>query len=214
MRLDSILVAACELTAFASWAVNFKKFRELKNKLFTVYLSIIVVTELANIFFATSINSLYNIIVTHFNVPMQFIFLFYFLVYKPKKINRVIVILFTAIYLAFFITERLNFFVRPANFDSLSYGVGCLLLISSILIAIINIFKFDDPLAYNQNTLFWIIMGLIIYYIGSFPYQNFRNFLWSHDSYTNTTYLLHYLSQTFNCIMYLLFAYAVKWKLN
>ncbi len=214
MRLDSVFVAACELTALAFWTVHFKKIKELKYKIFTGYLGIIVITELANILFSNSDYSWYNQIVMHFNVPMQFIFLFYFLVYQPKKLNRIIVLAFAGIYLGFFLTERLNFFGRPDYFDSLSYGVGCLLLICSILIAITNIFKFADPLAYNQNTFFWIIMGLIIYYMGSFPYQNFRNFLWSHDAYTRTAYLLHYVSQTFNCIMYLLFAYAIKWKLN
>jgi hypothetical protein len=214
MRIDIIIVAVCELIAFIPWAINFKKLKEIKYKLFTLYLGLIVAGELANIFFHKSDESWSNILVMHFMVPVQFIFLFYFLIYNPQNKLKLLAAIFTIIYLSFFIAERLNFFIRPTNFDSLSYGVGALLLIAAIIIAIVNIFKSGNPMEYNQNTLFWIIMGLIIYYIGSFPYQNFRNFFWSTPSYGNTAYFLHYLSQAFNCIMYLLFAYSVKWEIK
>ena len=75
-------------------------------------------------------------------------------------------------------------------------------------------FNASNFVKHNQTTKFWIMMGLIIFYVGAFPYQNFRNFLWSNPDYYRMAYFLHYLSQAFSCIMYLSFAYSVKWKIN
>lgn len=211
MRIDAIIVVACEMIAFVSWVVNYKTIKEKRYKLFTVYLGIIAVIELLNLLF-NSTTEWSNELVLYINIPLQFFFLLYFLVYRPNSLSGIVSIVFMCIYFFFFVSERFHFFSLPVNFDSLSYGIGNLLLIVSIIIALIRIFKNDNPVVFNQTALFWVLMGLIIFYIGSFPYENFRDFFWSKPSYYKIAYFLHYLSQVFNCIMYLLFAYAVKWK--
>lgn len=211
MRIDSAIVVLCELIALASWGMHYKSIQERKLKLFTFYLSVISCIELLNLLLnSTTIWA--NALVLYVNIPLQFLFWIYFLIYRPRKFSAIAAIIFMLIYFFLFAAERLHFFSLPVNFDSFSYGIGNLLLIISIIIALTNIFKTNNPLVFNQTPVFWILIGLIIFYIGSFPYENFRNFFWSNPSYYKMAYFLHYLSQVFNCIMYLLFAYAVKWK--
>lgn len=211
MPIDSVIVVLCELVAFLSWAIYYKSIRENKLKLFTFYLAVIACIELLNLLFnATTIWA--NALVLYVNIPLQFLFWIYFLIYRTGKSSAFTAVAFMFIYLFFFVSERLHFFLLPVNFDSFSYGIGNLLLIVSVIMALINIFKTGNPVIFNQTVVFWILIGLIIFYIGSFPYENFRNFFWSKPSYYKMAYFLHYLSQVFNCIMYLLFAYAVKWK--
>jgi drug/metabolite transporter (DMT)-like permease len=213
MRIDAIILVLCEIIAFTFWAINYKKIKEVKYKLFTFYLGIIAFTELANLLFHSSNGGFTNFVIMHLIIPLQFIFYYYFLLYKEKtKKTKLLLSTFSVIYICFFIAERMNLLVAPVNFDSLSYGVGNLFLIAAIIISLKIIFTESNVIEFNKNSFFWIIMGLIVFYIGSFPYQNFRNYFWSKPSYNNLAYTLHYLSQAFDSIMYLLFAYAVKWK--
>jgi hypothetical protein len=213
LKYAAIAVVVCELIAFASWVVNYTRIKELKYKLFAFYLGIIAIIELLNLLYDLP-TAWPNMLVLYVNVPLQFCFLFYFLLYKRGGKKAILPVVFMCVYLFFFLTERYHFFTLPVNFDSLSYGIGNLLLIAAIVILLADIFRNNDPVVYNKTPLFWILIGLIIFYIGSFPYHNFRNFFWSQKSYYQTAYFLHYTSQVFNCMMYLLFAYAVKWKIK
>lgn len=212
LKIAASLVVTCELIAFITWILYFSRWKEIRYKLFTIYLGIISVSELLNLLFSLSDNSVWNIWVLHVNIPIQFIFLMYFLLYGKNRKHNFILALFIGIYIFFFVMERLHIFVLPVNFDSMSYGIGNLLLTVSLIIALLSLFRQNDPQAYNHPMLFPIIAGMIVFYLGSFPYQNFRNIFWGNPAYYKTGYFLHYLSQAFNCIMYLSFAYSVKWK--
>jgi hypothetical protein len=212
MKVFSFFVVLCEWISFVCWASVYKKLTLLKDKLLVFYLGLIAATELLNFLFSDKLDDFLNYTIRYFIIPMQFVFLLFFLLYSPHKKKNILMSVFILTYIFFFIVENVRLFVLPVNFDSLSYGIGNLLLIISLIIALMDIFNELNFTAVNQHSTFLIYAGLIIFYIGSFPYENFRNYFWSKPSYYNTAYFLHYLSQAFNCIMYLMFAYAVKWK--
>lgn len=214
METFSILIVICEWAAFSAWAVHYRQAWEQKYRLFPVYLGTLACTELANLLFWKSDNSLTNIIVNHFNVPLQFIFWYWFLIYEIKTKRRNIFWTFGFIYLSFYIAERCSVFVRPVNFDSFSYGIGILFLIAAIIMRIRVFFRWEQVISYQRTVIFWILIALILYYIGSFPYQNFRNYFWNVKKHYELAYLLHYISLALNCIMYLLFAFSARWKIR
>jgi hypothetical protein len=214
MKIVASLVVISEWIAFLFWLTVYKKITDAKYKLFVIYLGLIAISELLNFIFSTTLDGGFNYAVRYFIIPMQFVFILYYLLYSSEKKNKILMSVFITVYAFFFIVDSIHLFTLPINFDSLSYGIGNLLLIASLIIAIIRIFNQPNFTLSNQNTLFCIYAGLIVFYIGSFPYENFRNYFWSKTEYYGTAYFLHYLSQAFNCIMYLLFAYAVKWKIR
>ncbi len=214
MRIDSILVVCTEWLAFSAWLFNYSKLTERKYKLLTLYLGIVAIVELLNLLLNTGDNSWSNILVMQVVMPLEFVFFINFLLYDISTKHQVASILFTILFLVVFILERLNFFPPPVYFDSVSYGSGTLLLIVSIIILLLEIFKKENTIPYNQTPIFWILTGLMLFYIGTLPYNNFRNFYWPKPTFHKLASFLHYLTQTICCILYLLFAYSVKWKIK
>jgi hypothetical protein len=211
MRWDILIVVGSELIAALAWIYHYRRLRERRFKFLAIYLCIIVGIEIVNLLLQSAFTAG---MVDYFNIPLGLIFFICFLLPGPPKRERLIAAVFIALYMACFIAERLHLLLPPVNFDSLSYGVGNLLLIVALVMAIIKIFRGKDLEAHDQRMLFRVILGLMIFYIGSFPYENFRNYLWSNRSYWPTAWVMHYTSQVFACLMYLMFAYALRWKNN
>lgn len=213
MRIEAIIVVITEWVACIAWLLCISKTTTRHYKFLAIYLLIIASTELMNLLFSKSHTDIFNIVIVHFNVPLEILFWIYFLLATTKsRLNQLFFLFFSVIYLFVFILDRTHIITKPLYFDSWSYGIGNLLLLVSVVLAMMNYFKSKEVLIFTQSSFFWIVLGLLVYYGGSFPYQNFRNFLWGNKMYFEKAYFLHYLSQAFNCIMYLLFAYATKWK--
>ncbi len=211
MRFDAIIIVVAEWIALICWAIHFKKDIGKKNKLFTLYLFVIAIFELLNLVFGGIKFRPLNFIINHLIVPIEFVFLYFFLLWKTTPFNDRLAVFFSSFYIFYFVLDRTSFIGKQHFFDSLSYGIGCLFLISAVVIRTIYLLKLDEVLHFTKTSLFWIILGIAIFYLGSFPYHNFRTYLWSNSQYHSLAYLLHYTSQTFCAIMYLLFAYAAKW---
>jgi hypothetical protein len=210
MRADQIFVVLCECIAFVLWATRTNKFTKNKYWFFTFYLGLIFFTEASNL---VAINNGYtgiNNVILYFLIPTQITFLVFFLVFKKQK--WLLPIVLVGVYLFAFYAE-LNGFEQLKNtgFTSFSYGVGNLVLIIAVLASISNFLKLNQHVDFYKTPYFWIMLGVVIFYIGSFPYYNFRTFFWSSKDYQKIAYFLHYTSQVFNCIMYLMFGYAAKW---
>lgn len=214
MRTEHILIVSCEWIAFLAWVFNYARLKEPKYRVFVFYLGFLAGTELANLLLWRSNSSPTNWIVNHVNVPVQFFFWYYFLLYKYDKNRRIVFYSFVVLYAAAYVSEQVQLFTKPVNFDSFSYGIGVLLLLSAIVIAIKDFFWSEKVARYQRETIFWMLIGLTVYYMGSFPYQLFKNYFWSDPKMYDRAYLLYYTSGGLNCIMYLFFAYSVRWKIN
>lgn len=211
MSFDILILNIVEWIALICWAIHFNKKVSLKNKLFTIYLLIIAVAETLNIFWGRLQFKTLDILVNQLIVPTEFLMIYFYLLWQKVKGYKELALLFSATYLLFYTLDRINFFEKKTLFDSLSYGVGCLFVISSVVLATRNFLNQQAILNFTKNSLFWMLLGITIFYLGSFPYHNFRTYLWSNKQYHNLAYILHYVSQVFCIIMYLFFAYAAKW---
>jgi hypothetical protein len=209
MKTVIIIIVILEWAAFLAWLFHYKKNLACKHKLLTGYLGFLAITELLNLLFHNGDNSITNIIVMKINVPLQIVFLLFFLLFEKYK---KIFFCFSIIYLTLYCLEEIN--VLPINsiFKSFSYGIGNLLLITALLISVYQFLYSEKVLAFYTYADFWIIIGLIIYYIGSFPYYNFNNYLWAEKARHNLAYNLYYTTQALNCFLYFIYTFAAKWK--
>ena len=78
-----------------------------------------------------------------------------------------------------------------------------------MLIFFINFSKSDAILKYQSSMMFWVCIGLMIFYVGTLPFYGLRTTLYHLDKhffyvYWNIQFVLNYL-------MYTLFAVAFIW---
>jgi hypothetical protein len=212
MRADQIAVVTCECIAFVMWLTHAQKAGKVKYKYFTAYLGIIFLCELANLIAMYLNYTSFNNLILFFAVPLQIIFLITFLIFKRTKQKVLLTSTLIGIYVLAFIAEFIGAdTLKNTSFTSFSYGVGNLVLIVAVLASISAFIKANQNVDFYKTPYFWIMLGVVIFYVGAFPYYNFRVFLWGEKQYHSIAYFLHYTSQTFNCIMYLMFGYAAKW---
>src|SRR6185312_7155537 len=83
----------------------------------------------------------------------------------------------------FFYFSKFHFF-----FYSFSYTVGNFLLLILILNFFIRLATSDAIITFRQNMLFWMSLGMLIYYLGSFPYFGLRNTIAYNYREINITY--------------------------
>jgi hypothetical protein len=87
---------------------------------------------------------------------------------------------------------------------SLSISVGCISLLYFSLHYFFNLVKSDDLLHFKTSMAFWFCSGLLLFYLGSFPFLTFFNSLAiSKDKTVYTIY--RWIFIFLNYIMYLLF---------
>ncbi|WP_299256074.1 hypothetical protein [uncultured Aquimarina sp.] len=60
--------------------------------------------------------------------------------------------------------------------QSLPYIIGAIFLLITIILYFIEILNSEEVLSAKKNLLFWISVGLLIYYVGNIPFRILRNY--------------------------------------
>jgi hypothetical protein len=202
--LNFFELAAC-ITGFLFW----NKIRDTYWKWFPVYLAIILLVELTAEYFSyvrdnVAVN---DAIYWFFGIPVEYLFL-YWLFYqyaKPRKWP----LLLAAIYVLAWILGLIYLSNLKLNFDSFSVTIGNSLLLVSLFIFFIRFSNSNAILHYRSSMMFWVCLGLLIYYVGSLPFYGMRTTLWK--DYRNIFYVYWYIQFFLNCCMYSLFMIAFIW---
>ena len=192
--------------------VGFLYWKKVGNsyfKWFVIYLLYIFLADLAGaiIKLCNFHNELYY---DYFVVPIEFLFLFWlfyktFQDYKYKRLP----IIFTGTYLSSFLIDVIFFSKHPFPFYSFSYSIGNLLLLLLILRFFLLLISSDDVLQYRTNMMFWICIGLLVYYLGSFPFYGLKN-NFAHK-YLKLLKIYNNIALILDCIMYLMFTFSFIW---
>lgn len=95
------------------------------------------------------------------------------------------------------------------SFTSLSYLVGNLILLLNILHFFFNLSQSDRILFFYRERMFWISLGLLIFWLGSLPYYGLFNYL--NKNYYDLLVTYCWFVMTFNYIMYTLFMVGIVW---
>jgi len=197
LGLVSLEAAAC-IAGFANW----RKIRQGYWKWFPVYLLLIVLVELTGIYLVSVMNKprLNGKMYMYFGIPLQFFFFFWLMAQylKPYRENKW-PLYGAAIYLLSFIIESGWLKGERFWFSSLSYTVGNMVLLVLILLFFTKFIKSEEILRYRSSTMFWVSVGLLVFYLGSFPFFALRNTLY------------YEYQDVFKVYMYIFFAFAFIW---
>lgn len=208
-NLIDIMKTLLSITQFLAALIGFVyffKLKEIRWKLFSVYLVIICLLDqfwTRTSIFSVDIKNLYNLFI---GLPLEFIFLYWLYAQKSlKKIRLFLLVTFILIGVILFTYNLEN--IKDAH--SLTLNVGSLLLIILIVFEYFKQIKNDDILKFKENKMFYINVGVVLFYVGSFPFHVFQKHLYPEYPTFIENYLIYFFIS--NCIMYLLFAASFIW---
>lgn len=153
-----------------------------------------------------SVNNLYY---SYLVIPFQFLFYLWFY-YKENPKNRDLMLISLGFYFLSFVIEHFLYQDSPLhNFRSLTYLVSNIILLVFILSYFYRLSLSKDILSFSDQRMFWISLGLLIFWLGSLPYYGLHTYL-------STNYFNVFLAYTWfvvalNYIMYSLFICAFIW---
>lgn len=207
LLLDLFEFSAC-LAGFLSWG----KIRHSYWRWFPVYLSIVFATEMIAKYFALVRHNVpLNIAVYRFfGLPFEFLFLFWlFHQYFRGGPARKWPLIAAATYLLALLVDLCYISGTRHFFDSFSYTIGNILLLILLLRFFLQFSNSDEILEYKTAMMFWVSLGLIIFYLGSLPFYGLRNTL--NDQYRSLFYEYWRIQYLLGYLMYGFFIIAFIW---
>lgn len=186
--------------------IYMKKWKHTYWKWFPYYLAFIVVAEfIGNSFGLLNMPEVNFYFYSYFVIPVEFLFFFWLFHQAFKNTNhRSMPKVAAMIYATCLVLDIIYFRNHIMFYYSLSYTVGNILLLVLILNFFIQLVNSDKVLHFRQNILFWVSVGLLLYYLGSCPYYGLRNVLVYKYRDLNIYYSV--FVYILNCLMYLTFA--------
>lgn len=198
---DMIFMA---ISIVAGTVVLFNKGLPLYFRLFPVFLLGTFLNELAagymvtHDYYTTELYNIYNI--------FQFGFYLYYLssIFRLRSAH----LISRRILLIFLLLAVLNllFYQKISVYNSITYALGCLLVVAFSTYYFFELFKRKDIVVLTREPAFWIVTGLLFYYSCTFPLMSSANFV------LNTSELvlnsLQSLILLMNVLLYSLFTIA------
>ncbi|CAM3661552.1 hypothetical protein FLGE108171_09120 [Flavobacterium gelidilacus] len=139
-------------------------------------------------------------------IPIQFVFFYWLYALKSlgkKKLFWSCIILYT---MSFIPIEL--YFSKLKVVYSFNYVIGTLLLMLLVFVEFRKQIKNDDILEFSKNKMFYINIGVMLFYVGTLPFFGLYNLIANEVDIWNIYYIYFLVS---NCIMYLLFAASFIW---
>jgi hypothetical protein len=185
--------------------LNWSKIKGNYWQYFPFYLLVLTMSDLVSIYLPSKSVNIYY---TYFIIPLEFLFVFY-LFKNNLKYNKLVWGCIT-VYIISFLIEIIYENINQKNvFLSVSYSVGNLLLLILILRYFYFLIYSERILSFNTEPMFWVSLGLLLFYLGTFPYYGLYNLLKTKyfDILVSYTWIMIFL----NYAMYLLFAASFIW---
>lgn len=141
-------------------------------------------------------------------IPVQYLFLFWLFALKSLK-NKALFLSCTFIYLSTYIPVEI-YYKKIDTIYSLNLTTGTFILLVLIILEFIKQIKSDDILKFRENRMFYITIGVILFFIGTYPFFAFYDIL--HGETYHKIWEMYYLYFIIsNCCMYTLFAISLIW---
>jgi hypothetical protein len=143
---------------------------------------------------------------SYINIPIEYIFIYWLYAYKSLQ-NKILFWVITFLFLLSIVAEE---FIIKTNFTftSLSKTFGTLLLLMLVVLEFIKQIKSDTIISFKSDKMFYINLGIILFYIGNMPFFGLYQIILDYPDIWNKYYYYFMLS---NCTMYLLFATSFIW---
>ena len=207
---DIIYYLIASIAFILSVILNLKKEPLFYLKAFTPFLAIDTLVSLLTTYLAyKSINTIWIV-----NLLSLFEFCFYIWVIraiiKSVRIKKVALILL----ISFPLLTLLNFLFLQgiANFHSITYSLGCLIIIFLSIYYFFELFRTQHSVRLVSDSGFWICSALLFFYSVSFPLFVSANFMKSFPQKLGS--LIAFILSTLNFILYSLFCIAFLCKIT
>jgi drug/metabolite transporter (DMT)-like permease len=199
-----------ELLAFVTGVISFKKIKNSYWKWFVIYLGVIVFAELFAEYLLMVREEPNQWIYVWLVIPLEYLFFFWlFYSYTEEPNFRRWSLLAAFIYAATYVFDMAYLRHLKFAFSSFSYMIGSILLLILLILYFVHLVKGERILHFKKDMMFWVCTGLLIFFLGSFPFYGLWNTLVSKYPKIFNTYWM--VQIVFDCIMYLFFAFAFIW---
>ncbi len=207
--LLNIFEAAASVAGFLYWS----KIRNSYWRWFPVYLGIIFLTEISAEYFLFVEHNLAvnNNIYRFLSLPLEFLFLFWLFdkYFSEKGTTIKWPLLFAILYLAAFLADVFYISRMKLFFDSFSYTIGNMLLLILLLRFFMKFSNSDEILNYKSSIMFWVSLGLLLFYLGTLPFWGLHTTLY--NEYPDIFNVYWYAQNLLNYLMYTLFIISFVW---
>ncbi|WP_340201565.1 hypothetical protein [Ascidiimonas sp. W6] len=203
--LKSILFLV-QLVAALAGCFYFFKLKTSYWKWFGVYLVILFIQQhLLKYVFPNMVASK-NVYYLLFGIPLEYIFLYWLYAKQSLKKEKLFYI-FSILYI---VTVLISWFVQETDDAlSISLNTGSLLLTVLVVLEYLKQISDDSILKFRENSMFYINVGVILFYIGAHPFHVFQKYLYADYKVFIEYYYVYFLGA--NCSMYLLFIASFVW---
>jgi hypothetical protein len=164
--LEIILYIFLVVTTIISFYFR-KKFKNSIYKYFAYFLVFLCITETLSQIFNKNNALVYNFYTL---IAFNFYFIFYYQIFREQK-NKRIMVLFILSFMIFYIVDTL-FLTKDLFYHLLNNTVvfGSFLTIITLIVFLFEIIKNKDIVFNIKKTfIFWVSVGLLLFYIGILP---------------------------------------------
>lgn len=139
-------------------------------------------------------------------IPIEFLFFIWLYAYKSLENKKLFWICGILYLFSFFFEESMS--KGRFYFSSFNYIIGSLILLMLVCLEYNKQIKSDAILSFKSNKMFYINIGIVLFYVGTLPFFGLYYPMMEEPSIWNKYYIYFMLS---NCTMYLLFAASFIW---
>ena len=174
------------------------------------FLFIILAEQIGNYFVRKDLFDITKYWYCFIVIPVEFFFFYWFLLnhFNTKK-DRLIAKIGIAILIIGFIIDWLFYYNSKAVFISLSYTLGNLILLILVLRYFKNLIHSKRILNFTTELEFWICLGLLIFYLSTFPFFGLYNYFL--ENYPIEFRIYYIVMLVLNSVMYLIFSIGMLW---
>lgn len=120
-------------------------------------------------------------IYNYFLVPFQFVFLMAMYSKETGKSGHKMGFVFILIYALSLLIESFFYSHNNGNWLSVSYTTGVISLLVLAILYTTALLRSDLVVHYYHRTFFWINLGILLFYVGTYPYYATKNYLYTID---------------------------------
>jgi hypothetical protein len=203
------LIKYMELAAAVAGFMYWGKLKNSHFKWFPVYLAIISACEFTGYMLIQKGIAGNKQLYTLFVIPLEFLFLHWFYYRELNRQGKRIAISCSILFVfslaaeVFLLKESKNFFF------SLSYSIGNITLLVLSITYFVDLMKSVRIVTFYKELFFWVNVGVILFYLGTFPYYGLFNLLVKEQY--NVFISLTWAMVILNNLMYLLFVTGFIW---
>jgi hypothetical protein len=205
------LLFCCEWVAVFAGIAAWRQVKNTRYRYFVAYLLFIAAGEIVAYYAHHHNQKPLTIFLGNWVlIPAQFLF-FYWFYYRSltKTLHKAYCVAFAIGSVLFRVMEYTVWSNEKFSFSSLSYLISSVFLITLIMMYLAQFIRSDDIIHYHRHFDFWVTLGLLVFYLGSFPLFAFYNYLYS----VNKPFFYGYwkIQMVLNMLMYLIFSFAFIW---